>query len=199
MVPMAEAAFRYLAIQHGGQTYYYPCMCFGLASACEAYTTLMGEVLRPLRGGQLASERLTTMIDDTQIAYISPGQAKYRTHSMLLLYAALGFFLSLEKCSLVPVQRNKFLGLILDSRSLRFIVPADKVERFQQAAACYLQGSITARQIAQLAGLILSFAPAVTLAPLFTRELYQALCGTEASLLEAREALSVVCRACVSA
>ncbi len=170
------------AIQHQGQTYYYASMCFGLASACEAYTTLMGEVLRPLRGGQLASERLTTMIDDTQIVYSSRNQAKFRTYTVALIYAALGFFLSLDKCSLVPVQQNKFLGLILDSSALRFIVPADKVERFKLAAASFLQSSrVTARRIAQLAGLILSFAPAVALAALFTRELYQAISGVSVS------------------
>ncbi len=39
---------------------------------------MMGEVLRPLRGGQLASERLTTMIDDTQSAFRSQAQGKVR-------------------------------------------------------------------------------------------------------------------------
>lgn len=127
MVPMARDAWQYLAIRFRGKTLFYPCLCFGLASACEGYTCLMGEVLRPLRGGQLASERLTTMIDDTQSTFSSKAQGKFRMHTMVLLYAALGFFLSIEKCSLVPVQQNKFLGLIVDSQQLRFVVPADKI------------------------------------------------------------------------
>ncbi len=96
----------------------------------------------------------------------------------MLLYAAklqidLGFFLSIEKCSLVPVQQ--FLGLIVDSQQLRFVVPADKIARYKRAAAAFLQRQhCSSRQIAQLAGLMLSFAPAVALAPLFTRHLLQA-------------------------
>ncbi len=182
MVPMARDAWQYLAIRFRGKTLFYPCLCFGLASACEGYTCLMGEVLRPLRGGQLASERLTTMIDDTQSTFSSKAQGKFRMHTMVLLYAALGFFLSIEKCSLVPVQQNKFLGLIVDSQQLRFVVPADKIARYKQAAEAFLQRQhCSSRQIAQMAGLILSFAPAVALAPLFTRELYQAVAGRKAS------------------
>lgn len=162
--------------------YCYTHMCFGLASACEVYTTLMGEILRPLRSGQLASERLTTMIDDTQIAYSSKAQGKYRMYTVVLLYSALGFFLSLDKCSLLPHHSNKFLGLIVDAQQLRFVVPDDKISKFKSAAAWFLQQHhISARQIAQLAGTILSFAPAVALAPLFTRELYHAVRGTQAS------------------
>ncbi len=182
MVPMARDAWQYLAIRFRGKTLFYPCLCLGLASACEGYTCLMGEVLRPLRGGQLASERLTTMIDDTQSTFSSKAQGKFRMHTMVLLYAALGFFLSIEKCSLVPVQQNKFLGLIVDSQQLRFVVPADKIARYKRAAAAFLQRQhCSSRQIAQMAGLILSFAPAVALAPLFTRELYQAVAGRKAS------------------
>jgi hypothetical protein len=180
---MAESAWPYLAMQFQGNTSCYTHMCFGLASACEVYTTLMGEILRPLRNGQLASERLTTMIDDTQIAFTTLTQGKYRMHTMVLLYSDLGFFLSLDKCSLLPQHRNKFLGLIVDAQRLRFIVPEDKVSKFKAAAATFLQQqTIAARQAAQLAGLVLSFAPAVALAPLFIRELYHAVRGTQASV-----------------
>lgn len=171
---------RFLCVRFQGVIYCFTKMCFGLASACKAYTTLMGEILRPLRSGQLGQERLTTMIDDTQLAFSSKAQGKYRMRTMVLLYAALGFFLSLDKCSLLPKHQNKFLGLIVDAQHLTFIVPAEKVVRYKAAAAEFLQRQqCSARQVAQLAGLLLSFAPAVALAPLFTRELYNAIAGTQ--------------------
>ena len=129
------------------------------------------------------SSTCSLTLDDTQIAFMTRAQGKYRMRTMVLLHSALGFFLSLDKCSLLPRHRNKFLGLIVNAQQLRLIVPQDKVSKFQAAAATFLQQQTTsARQAAQLAGLVLSFAPAVALAPLFIRELYHAARGTQASM-----------------
>lgn len=102
---------------------------------------------------------------------------------MVLLYSALGFFLSLDKCSLLPTHRNKFLGLIVNAQLLRFIVPDGKISKFKAAAIEFLgRQHCSARRVAQLAGLVLSFAPALALAPLFTPELFHAIKGTQASV-----------------
>ena len=60
------------------------------------------------------SSTCSLTLDDTQIAFMTRAQGKYRMRTMVLLYPALGFFLSLDKCSLLPQHRNRYLGA--DSR-----------------------------------------------------------------------------------
>lgn len=74
-------------------------------------------------------QRCTFLIDDALFAFSggSP-RAKYQAAIVLQLLTSLGFFLSMPKCSLLPCQSGKFLGLIVNVPHLRFEVPTDKVE-----------------------------------------------------------------------
>lgn len=75
-------------------------------------TLAMGEVYRPLR---LNGFLLTYVIDGALAAAHSRGRCVFVVKTLVLLLIALGFFLSWDKCKLVPIQQGKFLGLAVDS------------------------------------------------------------------------------------
>ena len=99
--------------------------------------------------------------------------------TLVLLLTSLGFFLSWDKCQLVPTQQGRFLGLLVDSASCQLLVPSDKVDYIKELIHAALQSSaVTRRQLASIAGVLMSIAPAVYMAPLYTRLLYRAMTGS---------------------
>ena len=172
-VPMHESSFKYLAIEFDGQLLVFTHLPFGLSKACKVYTIVMQEVYKPLR---LHGQCLTFLIDDALFAAATRAQCMYRVKTVVLLLTALGFYLSWDKCTFTPVQQGKFLGLIVNSKSSEFGVPEDKSRYIQSGITAVLQQqSATPRQLASIAGMLLSIAPAVHMAPLYTRTLYQAM------------------------
>lgn len=172
-IPMHRDTWTYLAVEIEGQLYAWSHMPFGLSKACRVYTIIMGEVYRPLR---LQQQNLTYLIDDALFAFDSRPQGMFRTMTLLMLLTALGFHLSWEKCQLLPVQQGKFLGLIVDSKACQLRVPEDKVKRIQQSIHVVQgQQQATSRQLAGIAGMLMSAAPALHMAPLYLRSLYWAM------------------------
>ena len=145
---MHESTWPYLAIKFEGQISVFTVLPFGMAEACGVYTTVMGEVYRPLRQ---VHQSLSFLIDDALFAAQSKLHACFLARTLAMLLTALGFFLSWEKCQLVPTQCGKFLGLLVDSQSCQLIVPADKViyikELIQQALDA---PSVSRRQLASI-------------------------------------------------
>ena len=77
-------------------------------------------------------------------------QAKYKTQTMVLppIFSD-GYFLSLDKCRLLPKQQNQSLGLLVNAQQLRFVVPAAKINKLQTANG---RVPIAAAQLSKAAG-----------------------------------------------
>ena len=121
---------------------------------------------------------LSSYLDDGLFAAASKGQCFFLAKTLVLLFTSLGFFLSWDKCQLVPRQQGRFLGLLVDSATCQLIVPPDKVDYIQELIQTALQSSsVTKKQLATIAGVIMLIAPAVYMAPLYTRLLYRAMTG----------------------
>ena len=67
----------------------------------------MGENYRPLR---VKGQRVTYLIDDAVFAWHGKQEAKAQSIVVLMVLAALGFFLSIPKCPLLALPVGKFLG-----------------------------------------------------------------------------------------
>lgn len=172
-IPMHRDTWTYLAVEIDGSLYAYTHMPFGLATACRIYTTVMGEVYRPFR---MNNQNMTYLIDDALFAFPSRPQGMFRTITLLLVLTALGFHLSWENCDLIPIQRGKFLGLVVDTVACQLLVPADKVSRIKDSIhTVQQQKQATSRQLAGIAGMLMSAAPALHMAPLYLRSLYNAM------------------------
>ncbi len=91
------------------------------------------------------------------------------------MMTALGFFLSSKKCKLLPVQEAKFLGLIISTKGgCCYKVPQDKLQYAADTIKCAIaQERIDGRGAASIAGILMALRPAIALAPLYVRGLYQ--------------------------
>ena len=94
----------------------------------------------------------------------------------MLLLTSLGFHLSWQKCQLLPVQTGRFLGLIVDTAQCKLVVPQDKVDRIKSSIERLLQRQqATSRELACVAVMLMSASPALYMAPLYLRSLYQTM------------------------
>lgn len=176
--PIAPELWTLLGFSYAGRYYVFTHMPFGVGPACRAYTTVKQELYRVVR--DLGAVRMTFLIDDQLNAANSKLRAYFQCAILLRLQWALGFTLSIPKCQLTPTRKPRFLGMITDIQNLSFYLPDEKIERFQELVRS-LQGSAhtTARTLAQLAGTLFSFAPAVQLAPLYAQALYKVMKGLD--------------------
>jgi hypothetical protein len=163
---------KYLGLSFGGKFYVFTVLPFGLSSACRTYTRFMLQAYAPLRAKGL---RMTTFVDDAIFIYAELRQGWLGMRALLLLLTFLGFCLSKGKCVTDPTKRGQYLGLMVDLEEQAFKVPQEKAEYIlEQINKVRLAGG-TKRDLASLAGLLVSVSPAVKLAPLYTRRLFQAM------------------------
>jgi hypothetical protein len=174
-LPLHPSAQRFLCVEFEGQTYMFKALPFGLSSAVKAYTDLMTVAYMPLRREGC---RFSFMIDD-RIALARSRQACWLAIvSSVRIVCGLGFHLGLPKCVLWPCQRLKYPGMLLALDTLECSVPAPKMQKFVQALEEALGVNvITARACARTAGMLVSFAAAIPLGKLYTRQLFLALTG----------------------
>ena len=177
-IPMHESTWQYLGTEVDGQIYVMPYLPFGVSSACREYTAVMQCVYKPLRA---VGMRLASYIDDALGRGSTEAEAKYLVTTLCRLLTALGFFLSINKCMLQPRQQALFLGMLLDTVLERCTVPEEKIQYFKQQVEALLRGKEASnQQMASAAGLLLSFKPAMHIAPMFARGLYAAIQRTAA-------------------
>ena len=120
------------------------------------------------------------LIDDRYAAAATPQMCALDGLILALTATALGTFFSSKKADWLPKQAQRFLGIEVDSKLGAFRVPTDKQEHFLATVDAMLgSDTVTARQLAHLAGLIVSMSMAVNLCPMFTRRLFLAIVGMD--------------------
>jgi hypothetical protein len=166
-------AKRFLAVQFDGVTYVFKALPFGLSSAVKAFTDTMTVAYLPMRRQGL---RFSSMIDDRIGLASSRAACWLDIYISVRLVCGLGFHLGLAKSVLWPQQRLLYLGLVLRLGTLQCLVPAAKLQKFDQVLDAVLASAvITPRQLAALAGMLISLSLAVPLSKLYTRQLFLAL------------------------
>ena len=173
---LSPSMWSLLGFEWQGIHYVFTHMPFGVAPACRTYTLLKQELFRVIRC--TGNVRMTFLIDDQVNVAHSREAAACQAAAILGIQWALGFTLSLHKCVLTPTQLIQFLGLIVDLKQQRFLLPQQKVRAFRDlVAAIEASPQVTARMLAQAAGRLISFAPAVGLSPLYARAVYHVMTG----------------------
>ncbi len=157
-----------------GKYYVFTHMPFGVGPACRAYTTIKQELYRVLR--DLGNIRMTFLIDDQINAAATKELALFQVYTIVLMKWALGFTLSVPKCIFEPTKLAPFLGMMVDIENLRFLLPEQKVAEFQTLVG-NLGMEATKRQLARVAGKLISYAPAVGLSKLYAQVLYKVMKG----------------------
>lgn len=167
-----------LGFEYEGRYYVFTHLPFGVGPACKAYTVVKQELYRIARAE--GGARLTFLIDDLLSVADTPLHAAVQGAAMMLLQRALNFTLSVPKCKPYPTQSPDFLGMTVDIPELRFVLPQKKIDDFRAlVAALEGAGETTNRQLARLAGKLVSFAPAIDLSPLYAQQLFKIMLGRE--------------------
>ena len=168
-VPMHPDSQKFLRFLWQGQSYQFVTMPFGLNVAPRVFTKLMKPVIAWLRGQGV---RMIIFLDD--ILILAPTVETMNQHARMTisLLESLGFLINYKKSTLVPTQRILFLGMLIDSTTMEFILPTEKSENIQRECRNLLktqQPSI--RQISRVLGLLEFTRPAIWSAPLHYRHI----------------------------
>lgn len=165
-VPIAPRHRRFLRFAFEGQAYEFRVLPFGIALAPRVFTRCVAAALAPLQAQGL---RILPYLDDWLICSRSEVQARSDVAHVLSHVAELGLRVNLKKSSLVPRQETVFLGIHLDSRSLRATPSQARIVDIGRLLGSFRRGrSLTLRSFQRLLGML---AAASSLVPLGLLEL----------------------------
>lgn len=121
--------------------------------------------------------RLVHLLDDLLFVPDTYEEAERIRDQAIADLASLGFCVSWKKAVLKPTQCIRFLGVVVDSRQMRFFVPGDKIMELEELIKSFLEepDGTTYRRMAKIAGRIISMHSALAPARLLTRETYQCI------------------------
>lgn len=176
-VPIHPAFWKYFAFKVFGRVFFNKVLCFGFAQACFVFTKVMQEPLLEIRN---LGVPISGYIDDSYTASPSYGRTLNQILFTVRTLAALGAFFGLPKCQLKPVNALKWLGFVVDACQKRFALPEKRLFKIEKSLReLALSPETSARNLAKVAGLLASTAPAVLPVALYSRSLYEALSGKE--------------------
>lgn len=178
-VPLHPDSRHFLCIQFDSRTYAFSALPFGLSSAVAVFQSIMQAIYLPLRA---RGWRLSFMIDDCIMLWRSAADSWLASSIFARILCALGAHFSLNKCSFGPNSLVRYQGMLIDLHSCSISIPEEKVNLF-----CSLTKELcstpttTARQLARLAGILVSFHVALPLGQLLTHELFSAIANPSPS------------------
>ncbi|KAM3877835.1 uncharacterized protein col7a1 [Diretmus argenteus] len=110
---------KYLRLFFQGNAYEYAVLPFGLSLSPRTFTKCMEAALAPLRRQGI---RVLNYLDDCLICSQSEPQAQLDTVAMLSHLENLGLAVNRGKSCLILSRRVEYLGLVLDSESMRVVL-----------------------------------------------------------------------------
>lgn len=154
---------------------------FGLSTAVRAYSKLARRLLQHWRAQGV---RCSNYIDDF-IFFASSLERALEIRAMVLSdLSRLGWFISPHKSMLVPGTMVKYLGLLFCSVPKPHLrIPVEKVQRVRASFSGILRSAgsgggevvVKGEVLASVLGFLQSLRLAVSLVPIFTRELYSCM------------------------
>ena len=166
-VPIYPPHRKFLRFAFRGTIYEYLVLPFGLSLSPRVFVKCTEAAIAPLREKGI---RLATYLDDWLLAAQSHSDASYQTRQLLEHLGALGFTMNWEKSILNPTQSISFIGLTLNSVSVRAYLTEDREQAFQACLSLFRRGmSVTYRVCLRLLGLMASVLAVVPLSRLHMR------------------------------
>ncbi|KAM9988976.1 hypothetical protein ACTFIY_005005 [Dictyostelium cf. discoideum] len=147
--------------------YRWKTMPFGLSTAPRIFTMLLRPVLRMLRDINVS---VIAYLDDLLIVGLTKEECLSNLEKTMDLLVKLGFKLNLEKSVLEPTQSITFLGLQIDSVSMKLLVPKEKKKSVIKEIRNFLKlDCCSPRKLAGLKGKLIALKDAVIPFRLYTR------------------------------
>ena len=134
-IPVHPDSRKYLRFLWRGRHFQFRALCFGLSTAPQVFTRMMGPV-------SVASHqqgiRLLHYFDDWLVLAPSEQTAVEATSSLLRLCASLGIQVNWEKSSLIPSQTRIYLGMEIRSRLLKVFPTRQRLENLHLHVKAFL-------------------------------------------------------------
>ena len=137
-VPIHPASRKFLRFQWGTKTYQFRVLAFGLSTAPQVFTRVMAPVSAILHQKGI---RLLRYLDDWLVLATSESEAVKARDTVLDLCRTLGIVVNYEKSSLIPRQSAEYLGMRIDSPSLRAFPTAKRVDNLTSLVDMFLSSS----------------------------------------------------------
>jgi hypothetical protein len=168
-VPIHPNSQKFLRFLWEGKAYQFITMPFGLNVAPRVFTKLMKPVISWLRGQGV---RMIIYLDDILVLAPSVHITNHHARLTIGLLESLGFLINYKKSTLIPAQRILFLGMIIDSTTMQFILPEDKsVTILRECRTLLKTEQPSIRHVSRVLGLLEFTRPAIWSAPLHYRHL----------------------------
>ncbi|KAM9954846.1 hypothetical protein ACTFIW_000949 [Dictyostelium discoideum] len=150
-----------------GSHYRWKTMPLGLSTAPRIFTMMLRPVLRMLRDINVS---VIAYLDDLLIVGSTKEECLSKLKKTMGLLVKLGCKLNLEKSVLEPTQSITFLGLQIDSVSMKLLVPKEKKKSVIKEIRNFLKlDCCSPRKLAGLKGKLIALKDAVIPFRLYTR------------------------------
>lgn len=144
-VPLHSRSQKFIHYQFQGRTYQFTCLPFGLSSAPRIFNKFLKPVTGLLRKMGIW---MIVYLDDMLIMNSTLEGAREDILILKSILENLGFLINTAESIFIPVQVIEFLGVIVDSTNMMFLLPDEKVVVIQKECR-----HLVSRQVASLSQL----------------------------------------------
>jgi len=170
---------KYFGLQFGSWYMVFNVITFGFKASAYIYQSVG---LVPVSYCRSLGVPCLLYIDDRLLAELKGHFKDSALRSLFIVCQVLirlGYFLNLKKCVLSPTTTLRFLGMLVNSEELAFIVPEDKKMKFIEIREVILaEHHIDLKTLQRFAGKCISLILAIPSAKLFTKEVNRAISTT---------------------
>ena len=168
-VAIHEEHRKLLRFQWKGQIYEFNALPNGLSSAPRLFTKLLKPVYASLR---LKGHISTGFLDDSLLIGHTMDDCMRNVSDTTELFQNLGFIIHPNKSVLHPTTKIQYLGVIIDSASMKVTLSAERAHSIKCACQKLVsEQNHTIREVAQVIGKIVASFAAVKYGPLHYRQL----------------------------
>ena len=168
-IPIHTDFRKFLTLIWGDSYYEYTCLPNGYAQALRAFTKVLKKPFGFLRQRGYTS---VVYVDDSYLQGDTFQHCLKNITLTVYLLRSLGFTIHPEKSVLIPTQKLKFLGFIIDSLSMTISLAPKKREKIYNYCRLLLSpASHTIRQVSSTICCLVAVCPAVKYGRLFYRNI----------------------------
>lgn len=167
LVPVHEKYRKYLRFKFQEKLFQFKCLPFGLCTSPYVFTKIMKPVMHKLRTMGILS---IIYIDDILCIHRYYNDCLNNVKVTINLLEQLGFIINYSKSSLLPNQKCKYLGFIINSLDYRLELTEKKKFQIMNITNQFKEGSrYKIRDIAKAIGVLTAPCPAVAYGSIYCK------------------------------
>lgn len=167
LIPVHQSSRKLLRFHFMNKLYQFKCLVFGLCTSPHVFTKVLKPVMKTLRARGFSS---VIYLDDIMCIEQNFNKCQINISETIKFLKSLGFLINKKKCNLVPSNRCKFLGFIIDSIQYTVELTEEKRERIGKLLSEFCQKeNFSILEFSQLTGKLVAACPALDYSWLYTK------------------------------